>query len=104
MIATTSAPKYTRSYSMLRRADVIDSRRTLEVKSTKLFAARLNECLDSTDAPMQTRERAAILNKMLDIPRQQAWSLLEGQIIPDMNLLVRIAEEFEVDVHWLSGN
>jgi hypothetical protein len=83
---------------------VIDSRKKIEVKSVKLFASRLGECLDGTDAPPQTRERAAILSKMLDIPRPQAWSLLEGQQIPDQALLTRIADEFEVDVNWLSGN
>lgn len=72
-------------------------------QSAKHFAHRLNSCLDDTDAPAQVRERAAILSKMLDIPKQQAWSLLEGQVLPDQALLQKIASEFEVDPKWLSG-
>ena len=82
---------------------MIDSRRKLEVISARAFANRLNECLDSADTPSQIRERAVILSKVLDLPRQQAWSLLEGHVIPDLDVLCRIAEEFEVDVHWLAG-
>lgn len=80
-----------------------NSRNVPEVKNAKEFATRLNASLDESEAPAQIRERSAILSKMVDIPRQQAWSLLEGHIIPSLDLLVRIAEEFEVDVHWLSG-
>lgn len=69
----------------------------------KHFAERLNSCLDDTGAPIQTRERALILSKMLDIPKQQAWSFLEGHQLPEPDLLQRIASEFEVDPQWLSG-
>ena len=70
--------------------------------TAKQFAQRLNHCLDETDAPASVRERAVILSKMLDIPKQQAWSLIEGHILPDAPLLERIAEEFEVDPKWFS--
>jgi len=69
----------------------------------KAFADKLNQCLDEIDAPSSTRERAAILSKSLDIPKQYAWSLLEGQQAPDQALLEKIATEFEVDIKWLSG-
>jgi hypothetical protein len=72
--------------------------------SAKLFAERLNHCLDETDAPSQVRERAVILSKMIDIPKQQAWALLEGQQLPDQALLQQIANEFEVEPDWLIGN
>jgi hypothetical protein len=71
--------------------------------TAKEFAAKLHKCLDESDAPSLLRERAGILSKMLDIPRQQAWSILEGQLIPEHSLLQRIAAEFEVDVKWLCG-
>jgi hypothetical protein len=71
--------------------------------TAKHFAERLNRCLDETDAPAYVRERALILSKMLDIPKQQAWGFLEGQQLPDATLLQRIANEFEVDPKWLSG-
>lgn len=73
-------------------------------QGAKHFAERLNHCLDETGAPPSARERAAILSKMLDIPKQQAWSLIEGQQYPDATLLNRIAVEFEVESHWLSGD
>lgn len=72
-------------------------------QSPKQFAEKLNHCLDETDAPPSARDRAIILSKMLDIPKQQAWSMLEGYQLPDQELLQRIANEFEVDVKWLSG-
>lgn len=73
-------------------------------KSTNQFAQRLNSCLDDMGAPAHVRERAAVLSKMLNIPRQQAWSLLEGHQIPDHDFLHQIALEFEVDADWLAGN
>ncbi|VVC75718.1 hypothetical protein AQUSIP_10080 [Aquicella siphonis] len=72
-------------------------------QSTRLFSERLNHCLDDTDAPPSARERAAILSKMIDIPKQLAWSLVEGQQFPDSEILQKIANEFEVDPKWLSG-
>lgn len=72
-------------------------------QSTRYFAERLNHCLDDLDAPASIRERAVILCKMLAIPRQQAWSLLEGHQVPDQHLLNQIASEFEVDSKWLCG-
>lgn len=63
----------------------------------KQFAEKLNQCLDETGAPPQVRERAIVLSKMIDISKQQARSLLEGQIMPDQELLTIIAEEFDVD-------
>jgi len=73
-------------------------------QSARNFAQRLNSCLDETGAPVQIRERAAILSKLIDIPKQQAWCLLEGQQLPDPELLQKIADEFEVDPQWLSGD
>tara|TARA_R110000868_G_scaffold243090_2_gene498811 strand:- start:691 stop:918 length:228 start_codon:yes stop_codon:yes gene_type:complete len=65
------------------------------------FAQKLNKCLDESDAPTPVRERANILSKLLDIPKPQAWSILEGQLLPEHSILQRIAVEFEVDVKWL---
>lgn len=71
--------------------------------SAKNFAERLNHCLDDMGAPAPKRERAVVLSKMLSIPRQHAWSLLEGYLTPDPELLISIANEFEVDPSWLTG-
>jgi hypothetical protein len=71
--------------------------------SAKHFAERLNYCLNDTGAPAHVRERAVILSKMIDIPKQQAWAFLEGQMLPEPEMLQRIANEFEVDPKWLCG-
>lgn len=73
------------------------------ILTAKQFAERLNHCLDETGAPNHTRDRAAILSKMLDIPKQQAWAFLEGHQAPNSETLERIANEFEVSPKWLSG-
>ncbi len=72
----------------------------LHVGKSKHFAERLNKCLDEVGAPTGPRGRSAILSKLLQIPRQQAWLLLEGHQLPDEVLLGQIAQEFEVDVSW----
>jgi hypothetical protein len=64
----------------------------------KQFAEALNKSLDELDVPIQIRERATIFSKMLDIPKQQAWNLLEGLQMPDQALLARIQEELEIDI------
>lgn len=95
MIAPKSVPKYTRIKSIQRILIV--------PLSAKHFAERLNSCLNDTGAPPLARERAIILSKLIDIPKQQAWSLLEGNLLPNRELITRIANEFEVDPEWLSG-
>lgn len=72
-------------------------------QSAKHFAQRLNHCLDETGAPISLRERATILSKVIDIPKQQAWGLLEGHQLPDNSLLNKLASEFEVEPDWLTG-
>jgi len=73
----------------------------LHVRKTKHFAERLNKCLDDVGVTHDTRSRSAILSKMLQIPRQQAWMMLEGHQVPDEVLLNVIAREFEVEPNWL---
>ena len=68
---------------------------------TKAFASRLNRCLDDLGMPVNVRERSAIFSKMMHIPKQQAWSLLEGHAYPDGNLLNQLAVELEVDTDCL---
>lgn len=72
--------------------------------SAKYFSERLNNCLDEMGAPAQERERAAVLSKILDIPKQQAWSLLEGYQVPSQELITKIANEFDVDPDWIAGD
>lgn len=73
-------------------------------KSTNVFAQRLNSCMDELGAPSHVRERAQALSKLTDIPKQKAWSLLEGHMNPDEEVLAALAQEFEVDPEWLVGS
>ena len=71
--------------------------------SPRIFSQRLNHCMNEFDAPESARERAVILSKMIDIPKQLAWSYIEGHQFPDEPNLKKIASEFEVDPKWLLG-
>jgi hypothetical protein len=72
-------------------------------QSAKVFSERLNQCLSETDAPNSIRERSLILSKLIGIPKHQAWGFLEGHQLPDAAVLEQIANEFEVETKWLSG-
>jgi hypothetical protein len=65
--------------------------------NAKHFANVLNHCLDGVDAPHNPSKRAAILSKMLDIPRHEAFMLVEGKYIPNHELIEKIANEFDID-------
>jgi hypothetical protein len=67
----------------------------------KHFAVRLNKILDDLGMPIPPRDRALTLSKMLDIPKHQAWGLIDGHIVPDQDLLERIAIELDVDPQML---
>jgi len=68
----------------------------------KQFATRLNKSLDELGLPSNQRERSAILSKLLSITRQQAWMLVEGNLLPDEPLLASLTRELEVDAKtWL---
>lgn len=73
-------------------------------QSAKHFAEQLNKALDELGVPTNTRERSAILGKMLHIPKQQAWGFIEGHVIPDEELLRTMSAELEVTVEWLIGD
>jgi hypothetical protein len=72
-------------------------------QNIKHFSARLNECLDNIEAPASTRERATILSKLLTIPKQEAWSLIEGHHPPSPITLEKLSQEFDVPLEWLMG-
>lgn len=64
--------------------------------TAKQIAMELCKYLDELGAPAVVRERSAILSKMLDIPKQLAWSLLEGQAALDPELWHKINTELEL--------
>jgi hypothetical protein len=65
--------------------------------SIKKLAYQINKSLDEIGVPENNKERVAIFSKMLDISKQQAWSLLEGLLTPDRSTLEKIASELEID-------
>lgn len=69
-------------------------------QSTKHFSEQLNRCLDDLGMPSGIRERAVLLSKMINIPKQQAWALLEGQLLPDEQTLKQLSSELEVDMDY----
>ena len=70
-------------------------------QNAKQLAVQVNKTLNDLGVPVNNRERASILSKMLDITKQQAWSLLEGSILLDNALLNKIASELEIDYSTL---
>jgi hypothetical protein len=66
-------------------------------QNAKQLAIQINKSLNELGVPINSRERALILSKMLDIPKQQAWGLLEGHALPDDILLKRIESELEIN-------
>lgn len=62
----------------------------------KKLAHKINKSLDEIGVPENNKQRIAIFSKMLDISKQQAWSLLEGQLNPDQKILEKIANELEI--------
>lgn len=71
--------------------------------SNKLFAERLNKELDSIGVPPRSNERIEAFSKLIKIPKFKAEAFLDGISIPEINLLGRIADEFEVNAEWLIG-
>jgi NH3-dependent NAD+ synthetase len=66
----------------------------------KELVTQVHKTLTDLGVPTNNRERAGILSKMLDITKQQAWSLLDGNIIPDPILLKKISTELEIDISF----
>lgn len=71
--------------------------------SAKLFAQRLNHELDNIGLPMLESERIDAFSKLFHLPKYKAEGYLKGIIIPDQHLMAIMAQELEVDSHWLSG-
>lgn len=78
---------------------IVERRST--VQHAKRLADQVNKTLNDLDVPTNSKERAAILSKMLNIPKQQAWSILEGHSLPDEITLKKISNELEIDIHFL---
>jgi hypothetical protein len=66
--------------------------------NAKTIAVKVNKSLDSLGVPVNSRERANILSKMLAISKPQAWGLLEGLAFPDGMVLKKLATELEIKI------
>jgi hypothetical protein len=71
--------------------------------TNRLFAERLNKELDSIGMPTRSDERIEAFSKLVKIPKFKAEAFLNGISQPDIMVLDRIAEEFEVSGEWLLG-
>lgn len=69
----------------------------------KLFAERLGKELDSLGIPERLEERVDAFSKLLKIPKFKAESYLTGVILPDEEILSKLATELEVNPDWLNG-
>ena len=73
-------------------------RRSIVEINAKVIAVKVNKSLDNMGVPVNSRERANILSKMLSITKPQAWGLLEGLAFPDVMVLKKLASELEIKV------
>jgi hypothetical protein len=71
--------------------------------TNKVFSERLNHELDNIGLPQQEQERIEAFARLIKTPRFKAESILHGELIPNPELLLQIAEELEVSVDWLMG-
>lgn len=71
--------------------------------SNKQFSERLNKELDSIGVPLLGSERIDVFARLMKLPKYKAESLLNGNIIPDVELLSLLATELEVNGEWLIG-
>lgn len=64
----------------------------------KHLAEQLKTCLDDLGMADNIRDRSVFLSKTLHIPKQQAWAILEGHVVPDADLLKTMSQELEMDL------
>lgn len=92
-VKTHIAHSATHQYTQFNQVE----RRSTVQQDAKRIADQVNKALNEMDVPVNPRERASILSKMLDIPKQQAWNLLEGFTFPDDIILTKITSELEIE-------
>ncbi|MDF1757679.1 MAG: hypothetical protein P1U74_05220 [Legionellaceae bacterium] len=70
----------------------------------KVFSERLNNELNSIGMPERMDERVVTFSKVFKTPKYKSEAILNGNIIPDSELLKQLAEELEVSTAWLLGD
>lgn len=69
----------------------------------KRIAEQINKLLDRADAPVNEAERADAFSQIFGLTRFESRKILNGLVVPSLDLLEKIAEEFEVKVSWITG-
>tara|TARA_R110000868_G_scaffold410505_4_gene698874 strand:- start:120161 stop:120376 length:216 start_codon:yes stop_codon:yes gene_type:complete len=67
-----------------------------------IFRERLTKTLEESEFPQDKEERLVAFAKMFSIRRHEANTILSGKA-PAADLLMKIADEFEVKPNWLLG-
>ena len=71
--------------------------------TNRRFSERLNQSLDDIGMPAHLSERIDAFAKWIDRPRYKAEAILNGQVLPEKELLTLLATELEVSEAWLLG-
>ncbi|OGV29914.1 MAG: hypothetical protein A3E88_02275 [Legionellales bacterium RIFCSPHIGHO2_12_FULL_35_11] len=71
--------------------------------TNKVFSERLNHSLNEIGMPERIEERVATFSKIFKTPKFKSQEILNGNLIPDTELLQKLADELEVSTAWLLG-
>jgi hypothetical protein len=72
--------------------------------TNKVFSERLNHELNSIGMPERIDERIVTFSKVFKMPRYKSEAILNGNVLPDTELLQKLAIELEVSTAWLLGD
>ena len=70
----------------------------------QIFVERLRQVLNEAELPYSDGARAEAFGMIFDINPVAAERIIEGLSEPSDELLTDIAEEFEIQPKWLSGD
>ena len=71
--------------------------------ANRAFSERLNHELSEIGMPERMDERVEVFSKVFKTPKYKSEAILNGDIIPDTQLLQKLAIELEVSTAWLLG-
>jgi len=72
--------------------------------TNRIFSERLNHELNAMGMPERLDERIETFSKVFKTPRFKSEAILNGNTIPDGELLNKLAQELEVSANWLLGD
>lgn len=71
--------------------------------ANRLFSERLNHELSEIGMPERMDERVTVFSKVFKTPKYKSAAILNGDMLPDTQLLQQLATELEVSTAWLLG-